>query len=97
MYGFGHDFVYGLSPLVDLDNEANLPTWFSSAQLLAAGLISFLIHVDRRGAGEKFAVHWVGLGFVMLYLSLDETAGLHELMSLPLRELFGFDGFLHHA
>ena len=59
--------------LFDLDDENNLPTWFSSFLLLFA---SFTLHSI---AGKSVhAGHYRLLGWGFLLLSIDEVAGLHE-------------------
>jgi hypothetical protein len=62
----------------DLNGEANLPSWYSAAQLALIGglLCTFAIHELRRGARAAWAVLLGGAGF--LFLSLDETTSLHE-------------------
>jgi hypothetical protein len=78
--GFGHDVALGFVSLFDLWNESNLPTWFSSFLLLCAASLLALIATAKRHAGDPYAKHWVGLALVFLYLSIDETAMLHELI-----------------
>ncbi|MDQ3212108.1 MAG: hypothetical protein M3Q85_05505 [Acidobacteriota bacterium] len=81
----GRDHIFGLVALFDLNGEHNLPTWFSSLALLtAAVLLAGLAAADdaERRAG------WRGLGLVFLYLSIDEAAGVHELLNRPLRAAF---------
>lgn len=70
--------IFGKVPnLFDVDGEANIPTWWSSAQLFAAALplalLAFKNHrVDRRSWGVAL------LSGVILFLSIDETACFHE-------------------
>ena len=63
---------------VDLNSETNLPSWYSAAQLALIGglLITFAAIELRRGARVAWALLLGGVGFC--FLSLDETAGLHE-------------------
>lgn len=78
--------------LVDLDAEGTLAAWYTSAQLLLAGTLFLLLAASPGEArpqplGEGVgAAGFLGLvGAALLFLSLDETASLHELMSLALR------------
>jgi len=64
----------GAFKIVDLDQERNLPTWFSSLLLAsAAGLFALHARRDRtRRTG------WAGLAAIFAILSLDEFGSLHE-------------------
>jgi hypothetical protein len=64
--------------LLDVDGEANIPTWFSSMQLFSiAGLLA-LVAWSRKVPGEKGAAALVVLPVLFLVLSLDEVAQIHE-------------------
>jgi hypothetical protein len=61
--------------LFDLDEENNLPTWFSSFLLLNNALLLYLLAQSSIGADRNYRV-LLAAGF--LVLSIDEVAGLHE-------------------
>lgn len=67
-----------LNPLFDLDGEANIPAWFSSAQLLAIALTLWMANRSRpdRRAPSHWFISLLAIGFLLL--SLDETAQVHE-------------------
>jgi hypothetical protein len=67
-----------LNPLFDLDGEANIPAWFSSAQLLAIALTLWTANRARlaRQAPSPWFINLIAAGFLLL--SLDETAQVHE-------------------
>src|SRR5262245_30024904 len=56
-----HDHLWGFSRLLALDQEANLPTWYSSATLLFCSLLLTLIALAKRQARDRFAGHWGAL------------------------------------
>ncbi len=60
-------------------------------------MLAFMISLDRRLDGARFVAHWAGLGFIMLYISLDEAIILHERTIRPLRESLGLGGFLYFS
>lgn len=69
----GEDIHWLLFQMFDLDDEHNLPTWFSSFLLLATAII---IHsLDWPVEDQR---HWKILSIGFLLLSLDEVAGIHE-------------------
>lgn len=93
---------YTLSLLLDLDGEANLPTWYSSMQLF---LIAFLMAAFARGRVDRTdRSSWVLAAWpaTFVVLSIDEVASIHEWLGargdilLPYRTrertLFGVTG-----
>lgn len=65
-----------LPALWDLDAEANIAVWWSAAMLLAAsGLAAGLAWADVERSRTSL---WILASVALLYLSLDEVAGLHE-------------------
>lgn len=94
---FGHDHLFGLVPAFDVDSEANIPTWFASNNLLICSLLLFIIARSKKKEGDRYTLRWYGLAFVFAFLSLDEAAGLHELLILPLQSAFHLKGYLFFA
>ncbi len=80
----------------DLDAEGNIPTWYSSFQLLAAAMLLFVVGMITRQRGERFAGHWRALGWILVALSIDETAQLHEHLG-HLHEIWHTHGILYFA
>lgn len=85
----GLDNVLGLVPFVNLGLENNLPTWYSSAVLLfCAGILAVIGH-RARALRMPHARTWAALAAVFVFLSLDETASIHERMSAPVKAHLG--------
>ena len=69
---------FGLVGFASLSYEANLPTWIASGLLLWCAALLFLIgHLNRQGQ-RSYWMHWYALSAIFAYISLDETARLHE-------------------
>ncbi len=69
--------------LFDVGDEANIPTWFSSALLLSVAFCAFGIQRLRHpGRGMLDVYFWGVFALAYLYFSLDEVALLHETTSL---------------
>lgn len=85
----GHDTVYGLIYLFDLDGESNIPTYFSASLLLLAASLLSVITVMKRESHDPYAFQWRVLACAFLYLAVDEAAGVHELLVRPTKELLG--------
>lgn len=69
----------------DLDREQSVGAWFSSAQLLAIGAVLALTPLPAAGAGApaRWFVRLLAAAFV--FLSMDESIGVHEALSMFLR------------
>ncbi|MFI4852428.1 MAG: hypothetical protein ACIAZJ_25240 [Gimesia chilikensis] len=95
--GTGHDQVFGIIPLLYVDYEANLPTWYSSIALLTASLVLLLIALSKRSQADRFTLHWFFMAGLFCLLSLDEVATIHECAIEPMRRLIDARGVLHYA
>ncbi len=99
MVGIVSKYYFGDSriALFDLDREENVPTLYSSSTLLlCAGLLA-VIATARKRQGRGDYLYWAGLAVVFLFLSIDETAGLHERLIKPLRSALHTSGILFYA
>lgn len=81
-----HVWDVGIIEMFDVDEEANVPTWYSAALLAVAGGLAWLMgqnaDTDRR--------YWYALAALLCAFSLDEVAGFHEhANSLRLGGVFG--------
>lgn len=72
---------WSLVAFLSLSYEANLPTWFSSSQLFACGLVLALIALGTRQSRAPYARHWAFLAGIFFYISLDEAVRIHEYMN----------------
>ena len=63
----------------DMNDESNLPTWWSSFVFTVAGLLALFV-----GLPDRAQRPWVLLGVLMLLLGLDDIATLHERMETQL-------------
>jgi hypothetical protein len=84
IYG-GHGNQLGFQRQFNLNEENNIPTWFSSSTFLACSVLLSVIGWAKRGANSTDARSWLLLAAVFLYLSMDEASSLHEML-IPLGE-----------
>lgn len=77
--------------LFELKREANIAVWFSSALLFLNAMYAFAITGSRAAArnGLPFRLAWSAAGFAFLWLSLDETAQIHEKSGNFFTQVFG--------
>jgi len=83
-------FGYVVSPvfyqLINLDAEGTLAAWFSSSKLLIAGCIFGGAAYFKRSetVSPWFYMLWA---MALVFLSLDEAVGIHERITLTLRNV----------
>lgn len=64
--------------LFDVNEEENLPTWFSGFNLLVATAFLGILVSEKRRLGDVMKGRWTVLFVGFCFLSIDEIAGLHE-------------------
>ncbi len=85
LYVFGDGpFMRPLS-LFDVGAERNIPTWFESMQFMLCSVLLAVIANKQRG--ERHGSHWGVLSVILLYMSLDEVATIHEMMGAELERV----------
>jgi hypothetical protein len=79
-----------------LDQECNVPSWYSASLLLGCAVLLAIIAAAHRQQRDGNPGRWLILSLIFLLLSLDETAQLHELSITPLRQGFHATGFFYY-
>lgn len=75
--------------MFDLDEENNIPSYFSTVIILiAAALLGIIGVLESRREGSQVH-HWRLLALIFLALSFDEFASLHEILIEPVRDRTG--------
>jgi hypothetical protein len=99
VYLTGHPTIYGLVRLFNLDEEQNVPSFFSTLLLLFATLLLALITILRKRQAAADVLYWAILSLGFLYLAVDEAASIHELLIMPVRRMLGDHnlGFFYFA
>ncbi|RNI25597.1 hypothetical protein [Rufibacter latericius] len=70
--------------MFDCNGEKNIPTYFSFMNLiLSAGLLFTIGKVVKESEKPGFYKRWYLMGFLFIFLALDELLMLHEIMGLP--------------
>lgn len=83
--------------IFDLDQEANIPTFYASAAILLCAVLLALIAIIRRKQAKRDYLYWAGLSAVFLFLSIDEFATIHEYLVKPLRNALHLSGIFYFA
>lgn len=84
-----------ISVYFNFDEEGNLPTLYS---FLALGFCSYLlalIAMVRKKVKAKDAKSWKGLAGIFLFLAVDESCSIHEILIPVLRGAMNTKGLLY--
>jgi hypothetical protein len=82
--------------MVDLDQETNLPTLFSSAILLLSGFLFYLLYKEAKKVKKEDAPFWLGLSFIFIFLAFDESAKIHETLGDLSENFIDASGYLYY-
>lgn len=88
---FNHPSLFGIVRLFDVNEENNIPSWYSSISLLFCSILLGIISTIKAQRRDRFARHWLGLAVLFLLMSVDEAASVHELL-IPLGRMFKASG-----
>ena len=95
IFYFDQPKLFGLVPLFNFDSENNVPSLFSAALFLFCAALLVIIGSAQRQRGAKFALHWILLGGLFVFLGIDEATFLHERLTVPVRNALDLSGFLY--
>jgi len=84
-------------PVLDVDREANIPTWFSSSVLLLCSALLAAITSSVKTRGDHYTPYWGIMSVIFVLLSVDETIGVHERWIEPLQASLDTHGLLYYA
>jgi len=85
-----------ISLLFDFNTESNVPTFFSSVNLLVAGILLFFIASVHK-TNRVSCLYWYFLSAIFVYLSVDEIASLHERLMVPLSRVLNTSGIFFYS
>ena len=82
------------------NNEANIPSFYSAVAIFISALFLFLIGNLKIEDAKGQRLSWKLLGYVFVFLGIDEFISIHETLTGFTRGLIGkgtADGYLHYA
>lgn len=83
--------------LFSVNLEVSIPTWYATLLLFMASVLLMVISLAKYRAQDIAKRYWLGLALIFLYLSMDEGAAIHEILSEPLQKAFNTSGYLNFA
>ena len=69
---------FRFNSLFYLNEESNIPTYFSGLNLLLASIITYTLSLRRSPYAKASPAFWKLLSIIFLFLSFDEVAMFHE-------------------
>src|SRR5215213_5137113 len=78
MYMWGTEGYLQPLRIFDVGEERSIPTWFESIQFLLCSTLLAVIAVAKKQRNDRYSLHWSVLSIILLLLSLDEVASIHE-------------------
>jgi hypothetical protein len=84
-----HDHALGLVPLFHLDEEGNVPTYFSVGLMLGAAVLLARIARLKSTQRDQDAPRWAVLAIGFAAMAVDEGWSVHETLVEPMRGLLG--------
>lgn len=75
---FDTGFVWPVARQFDFVEEGNFVNWYQSSTLLWCAVTLAAVAFATKKSGGKFAAHWAGLAAAFLFLSIDESAQIHD-------------------
>lgn len=89
----GHAFLTELAPLFYVDQERNIPTYFSVLLILLAALLLAVIAILNNKQRLFHRSKWAILSAGFLLMAFDEAFEFHERLNIPVGRLFGDGSF----
>lgn len=90
----GNPEQFNFLKIVDLDQEANLPTLFSSVLLMISAFLFYLLSKKAKLLKNKNYRYWLGLSFIFVFLAFDESAKIHESLGDWTEQFVDASGYL---
>ncbi|MDY7394567.1 hypothetical protein UMM65_04895 [Aureibaculum sp. 2210JD6-5] len=82
--------------MFNLDQESNVPTYFSTLILFFCTFLLALISLIHKKLGNNYLL-WMILSICFLFLSVDEFISIHERIGSFLENKFKFTGVLYYS
>jgi hypothetical protein len=78
MYIWGVEGYLQPLRIFDVGEERSIPMWFEALQFLLCSILLAVIAVAKKRRSDRYSLHWSVLSIILLLLSLDEVASIHE-------------------
>ena len=90
-----HSELILIIDLFSVNAEETIPTWYATILLFLASIIIMVLAIAKFVQQDRYRYHWAGLAVLFFYLSIDEGAAIHEILSNILEPLIRPAGYLY--
>jgi len=87
LYIWGEEGFLQPLRILDVGEERSIPTWFESILFLLCSILLAVVAVAKKQRDDRYSLHWGILSIILLLLSLDEVASIHEAIGAQLERL----------
>ncbi len=87
LYMWGEEEFLQPLRILDVGEERSIPTWFESILFLLCSILLAVVAVAKKQRDDRYILHWGVLSIILLILSLDEVASIHEAIGAQLERL----------
>ena len=95
VHASGHDTLFGLARVLNVDQEQSLSTWFQIL-LLALCAVSLWACGSQESSVSRRR-DWRVWAVILAGMSMEEQLGLHERILVPLHLLGAYQAFRHYS
>lgn len=99
IFGLVHKYIFHAPDDIqtfDLDQEGNIPAFFSTCLFLINAALFFLLWKVKDCVDGSRKI-WLFLAGLLFFLGIDEFAALHERLIKPVKSLLPVSGFFYYA
>jgi len=96
-YFLGQERVFGLTYFFNIDEEWNLPTFFSVFLFIFIAIILYIIFKTLHREKKKNTFYWLSLSILFILLGIDESVAIHERFIEPLRDWLNLSGIFYYG
>ncbi|MCB0101547.1 MAG: hypothetical protein H6635_04970 [Anaerolineales bacterium] len=92
----GQDVVGDFIQEFDVNSEANVTSYYSVSLAILSSLLFFVVAYLKYADKDKYRLQWVMLGFLLLYISMDDASVIHEKFSRYLKGMTDMGGWFEY-
>ena len=78
-----------------IDEEANFPTLYSTLTLVFCSFLLIIITSINKSINSRYTKFWRALSIIFLFLAIDESCSLHEILIPLIKIVFDTKNFLY--
>jgi len=88
-FAYGHDYVYGFVSLFNVNEERNIPTFFTVCLAFMNAALLCIIALGAQQRPKRESTYWAILSAGLLCIAYDEGFQVHEKLVAPMRRMLG--------